>query len=264
MYNYKKIGVMVMNIDKEKDKIYILGHDNPDVDSIVSGFLLERLLIRKGFNVQFVIPEENINQESYDICKAYGLDAYRYVSKIDLSNPSYKFILVDHNEREVNGEIVAIVDHHPSFNEKKCENYFNEVSSSTSCIICQNNENEFSRDELQLAFLAAFVDTASFHSTKGREKDREWIFKWCEKLDIDYNRLYKAGLCLTVLDDLEKVSFNGLKKYDFDGCVVYSSYIQIENTESERKNVNDIIDYLKEYVFLNDLEVFVFIVHNSC
>lgn len=43
-----------------KDKYIILGHENPDVDSIVSGYLLEKYMIKLGFDAQFVIPDKVI------------------------------------------------------------------------------------------------------------------------------------------------------------------------------------------------------------
>ena len=42
----------------ELKKYIILGHENPDVDSIVSGYLLEKLLLSKSFNVEFIIPDK--------------------------------------------------------------------------------------------------------------------------------------------------------------------------------------------------------------
>ena len=244
------------------EKIIILGHENPDVDSIVSGYLLQQMLTKKSIPAEFIIPDQNIEQESSNICLSYGLNPYQFQKQIDLTNKFQKFILVDHQKRNLSGETLAIIDHHLTDEKVECKNYFNKISSSTSCIICQNNEEYFSDFELELAFLAAFVDTASFHSTKGRESDRKWIEKYCKILSIDYNKLYKEGLCLTSLDDLKKASLNGLKKYNFNGLDVQSSYIQVENTEEEKRIIETIIEYLKNYVLDNNLEAFVFIVHD--
>ena len=51
-------------------KIIILGHENPDEDSVISGFLLQNLLNRRklGVSFQFVIPDLIIEQEVIDIC----------------------------------------------------------------------------------------------------------------------------------------------------------------------------------------------------
>lgn len=69
------------NIDS-KDKIIIIGHSNPDVDSIVSGYLLEKLLRKKKINAEFIIPDLKIEQENIDICNKYGLDPTIFQKKI--------------------------------------------------------------------------------------------------------------------------------------------------------------------------------------
>ena len=38
----------------------ILGHVNVDVDSIVSGYLLEKIMTKKGYKASFVIPDEEV------------------------------------------------------------------------------------------------------------------------------------------------------------------------------------------------------------
>lgn len=240
----------------------ILGHENPDVDSIISGYLLEKLLKNKGIHADFIIPDKSINSEISEFCKSYGIDTSKFQKEIDLSDKNNKYILVDHHERNVSGEIVGVIDHHP-INAKEIGAYYdNRHSSSTTCIICQERENEFSKDDLELACLAAFVDTASFNSTKGREEDRKWIEEICQKYNIDYNKLYKAGLFLNELDDLKKCSLNGLKKYNFAGKKVQSSYVQIENTLEEQEKIKKILKILTDYIITEDVDIFVFIVHD--
>ena len=43
----------------------ILGHQNPDVDSIVSGYLLEQYLNRCGYVSKFMIPDSVIEEEKF-------------------------------------------------------------------------------------------------------------------------------------------------------------------------------------------------------
>ena len=46
----------------------ILGHQNPDVDSIVSGYLLEQYLNRCGYVSKFMIPDSVIDEENLRVC----------------------------------------------------------------------------------------------------------------------------------------------------------------------------------------------------
>ena len=61
------------------DKIIILGHENPDVDSIVSGYLLEKILSKKGYDAKFVIPDKFISNDTMNICIKYGLEPSKFM-----------------------------------------------------------------------------------------------------------------------------------------------------------------------------------------
>lgn len=245
---------------KQEEKIIILGHENPDVDSIFSGYLLQILLTKKGYLTEYIIPDKSIEEETLDFCLSNNINPNSFKKEIDFNNKKQKYILVDHHERELEGEIIAIIDHHPTFEEINCKNYHNIESSSTACIICKNNEEYFSKEELELAFLATMVDTCSFNSTKGKEEDKNWILDWCQKLNIDYDKLYQKGFFLTSLNDLKKASLHGLKKYKHNNQNIQSSYIQINNIENNQ--VNEIIFYIKEYINNNNIDLFIFIIYD--
>lgn len=241
-------------------KIIVLGHENPDVDSIVSGYLLEKILNKYGYNADFIIPDSKIEEETINICKNNGLDSSKFMKKIEEKNALY--VLVDHHERDINGEIICIVDHHPTTKYIKLDSYYNKKISSTACYICQNNEHLLNEYDLRLAVLATMVDTASFHSNKGTNEDKKWVMDICQKYNFDFNELHKQGLCLTNIYNLKKASLNGLKKYNYYKKKIESSYIQIEDILSNGENINKILDYLKLYIKDNNVDVFVFIVHD--
>ena len=242
------------------NKIIILGHKNPDVDSIVSGYLLEKLLTKKGYNVQFIIPDKKLDQDTIDICLKNGLNPFDYQK--DLPKESHKYILVDHNERDIRGKIVGIIDHHPALNKVNMINYYNKEISSTSCFITQGNEQYFSDNDLKLACVAAMVDTASFHSTKGRKEDYDWVRQVCRKHNINYEQIYLDGLCLTDLTDYQLSSLNGLKSYNVENFKFEASYVQIIFNKENEIIIYKIIDYLKKYIVDKCLDCFCFIVHD--
>lgn len=244
------------------EKIIILGHENPDVDSIVSGYLLEKILKNKGYDAEFIIPDKNIEQESLDICRNNGLDPIKFQKDIKFDDKNIKYILVDHNERNVNGEIVCIIDHHPTSKEIKIDNYYNKKISSTACYICNIFDGLVDEHDLKLAIVATMVDTASFHFTKSRKEDKKWVMYLCKKYEFDYNKLYNQGLCLTKLDDAKKASLNGFKKYNFNNLIVHSSYIQIKDLDLNKTKIKEILNVLKEYIKHQKLIAFVFIVHD--
>ncbi len=174
----------------------------------------------------------------------------------------HKYILVDHNERIVNGEIIAIIDHHVTNKQINIKNYYNSDISSTACFIAKHTEDLLDKKELELSVLATMIDTVSFHSTKGKPEDNEWCKYICEKYDLDYKALYKQGLYITNMDNIDEIKFNGLKKYNYNGKKVESSYIQIEEPNKEIKKIDKIIEQLKSHIIKENLFAFVFIVHD--
>lgn len=243
------------------DKIIILGHENIDVDSIVSGYLLEKILSKKGYDAKFVIPDKDISNDTMNICTKYGLEPSKFMMDFDL-NSNCKYILVDHHERDVGGEIICIIDHHPTSKVFNMEHYYNKMISSTACFIACENEELLDKFDIKLACLATLIDTVSFHSTKGREIDKEWVISMCDKYNLDYNKLYREGLYLTNLDSIDKASLNGLKRYCFNGKIIESSYIQIDCPISHNDEIIKMIDILKNRVDSEKLDAFVFIVYD--
>lgn len=240
-------------------KYIILGHENPDVDSIISGYLLEKIMIKRGYDVQFIIPDKEVSKESEEICNRYGLYVGKYKNDNLVNNA--KYILVDHNVRNVPGDIVAVIDHHPC--DKLDIDYFKvEDASSTACMIALECEEDLNKKDIQLACLATFVDTASFHSTKTRKSDISWINEMCTKYDFDYDQMYRDGLCLTDLKNINDILFNGLKKYDFEGYHLHSSYIQVNEINNIDNIIDEILEKLKEYILNNDINMYVFIIYD--
>lgn len=242
-------------------KYIILGHKNVDVDSVVSGILLEKLLIRKGYDAQFIIPDETIDEEVLAICERYEISVKKYQKKLH-NNPSFRYILVDHHVRDEVSPVVAIIDHHPTTQKIDIPYYHNERASSTACKIAEGHESMFSKDEIQLAVLATFVDTASFHSSKTQERDTKWAMQMIQKYHFSYNQLYQDGLCLTKVDSPNSALLHGLKEYTFAKQKIASSYIQIAEREQLSNQLPNIINRMQKYVKEKQLSLFVFLLHD--
>ena len=239
----------------------ILGHENPDVDSLVSGYILEKVMKKRGYDVSFCIPDKAIAADSEKICNKYGLYLGKYY--VDELPADAKYILVDHNEREVPGEIVAILDHHPTPKDKSHIGYYrNEKVSATACLIAKDCEEELDKDDIELATVATFVDTVSFHSSKTVREDISWVNEMTTKYDLDYDEMYRDGLCLTELTDVEEIAFNGLKKAQYDGLSLHSSYVQIVDLEKNKDVIDGIIERLRKYREEENVDLFVFIVYD--
>ena len=244
------------------ENIIILGHSNTDVDSIVSEYLLEKELMKKGINAKYVIPDKKLDKDTLLICNKFGLNPKVFMSDLDLNDESLNFILVDHNKRELKGNIIAIIDHHPTNDLIEVKEYYNENIVSTACYIAKHNEKLLDAYDIKLAILASFIDTVSFNSNKGTKEDIIWVKDKCLEYGFNYSEFEREGLRLTEITTIEQNSLNGLKTHDFNGIKVESSYIQVDEIENYKEYINEIINYLNEYIKCNDLDNFIFIVHD--
>lgn len=241
-------------------KTIILGHENPDVDSLVSGYLLEKLLISQGKNVEFIIPDPVISKENLELCLHVGLDATKFQKPLPEEETSY--ILVDHHERNVNGPIKAIIDHHPTTKEITCPIYHNVPSSSTSMLIVKGNEQYFSKEDILMAVFAAMVDTVAFHSAKTVPADVDWCQDKCQKYNFNTEELLTSSMCLTDISNLQEATLNGLKKHNLNNVKIASSFLHLLNPDQEKDKITAIIDILKDYRQQNNYTMFAFIVHD--
>ena len=232
-------------------KLIILGHENPDNDSIVSGYLLEKIMKQLGYDVEFIIPDE-ISEENIMLANYLGINPTKYQKPLP-KNPDDKYILVDHHERIVSGEIVAIIDHHPTEKEITCKHYQNERACSTSCIIARNFTRRLSLDDIKAACFSAMVDTAAFHSNKTTVSDYNWVQYMCKKFNFN---------CPTDISDLNKASLNGLKKHNIENHSVASSFLHLQNPKENIDEINQMIEYLKTYIQEEGYDLFAFIVHD--
>ena len=71
-------------------KITILGHDNIDVDSVVSGILMSKLLDFLKIENQFAILEEVKRNETYEILEELlGIDMKQWEVKKKMKKENY-------------------------------------------------------------------------------------------------------------------------------------------------------------------------------
>ena len=79
-------------------KYVILGHENPDVDSLVSGYLLEKIMKKMGYDVSFCVPDKELSLESEKICTKYKLNPRKYM--VDNLEEDAKYILRNKEKEE--------------------------------------------------------------------------------------------------------------------------------------------------------------------
>ena len=100
---------------EDKNNICVIGHDNIDVDSVLSGILLARLLNFLGKKATFIILQPVKKDETYRIIKElFDIDIKQFEAP---ENETRNLFLVDHYETKHLGEVVGCIDHHPTKKE---------------------------------------------------------------------------------------------------------------------------------------------------
>ncbi len=168
-------------------QIIVLGHKNPDTDSIVSAFVLAEILEKKpgimpwfkGFKFKSG-RAGGLNKETKFVFDYFKVSSPCLVKSVKNKN----VILVDHNEfkQAVEGieeaNLMGIIDHH-SLEGVKTNSpilYYNEPVGSTSTIITKiifKNNIKINKKIAGLLLAAILSDTLKFTSPTTTEEDKK-------------------------------------------------------------------------------------------
>ncbi len=167
-----------------KDKeVYILGHNNPDADSIVSSYVLTNILKSMGIKAHFCILDKNYDYTFHD--KKLLEEKFPYEPEIVNSKDKY-FILVDHNDLQgLNKEqVLGAFDHHVI--KYEIDNIVEIEYSSTSLLIYDlfKDKYNFSEEEKYLIALATLSDSDYLTSSRFTEEDRRLFNELDLKEDV--------------------------------------------------------------------------------
>lgn len=251
----------LLKLLKEQNKeIILLGHDNIDCDSAISVMLMNKWLKSKNIKNKIVICDKEIDKETYEIMKAVNIDLNKYKSSIKSDDIVF---LVDHYKTIHSDNVVGCIDHHPTIENINYKYYNNESASSASRIIYQSmleDNYDFAKDEIYLVLLSIFMDTCSLKSSKFVQTDKIIIDELINEYSINYDELYKLGLCLTDLTmSLNDICLNGKKNYIYSGINVSASYIQVDKY---LESYNDYIKHIQDNYLNDETKLWVFIISN--
>jgi manganese-dependent inorganic pyrophosphatase len=202
--------------------IYVIGHKNPDTDSIVSSITYAWYLNQKGIKV-LAARNGEINSETKFILKKFG-----FKFPISFKNIKIKeVILVDHNEKEQQPEgdfkILEIWDHH-KFNFSYPEPIFIrcEPIGSTATLLAKeflNQKIEIPKNIAGLLISAILSDTVIFKSPTTTKIDKNITQKlneqWGFDLEIFGLEIKKAGIDFNL--SINELILKDLKEYNFFG-----------------------------------------------
>lgn len=248
--------VNILNVLNNK-KIIILGHENPDVDSIFSMYLLNKVFLYLNINSQICIPDKKIDNNTKEICEFCNLSYINYFSN-NLPEDEYLFLVDHYEDTRFNNEIIGCFDHHPTIKEFDYKIYKNGNFSSTTKLIYDlfKSENIFDNKDELLVYVSILVDTQCLKSSKFNKEDNKFLECFEKKNpNINYKKIQNLSLGITNLNqDINLVAYNGLKQYYFNNYSIQSSYISANN----HINHNEYIEFIQNNLNC-DLFIFLFI-----
>lgn len=174
------------------EKIYVIGHKSPDLDSVVSAISYAQLKnITEKTDIYTPAVAGELNQETEYVLEKFGFSKPEKLEKAQ----GLKFVLVDHNEfsQAVEGveeaEIAEVLDHHKvSFTYGQPISFEVRPWGATASIITQkffDHNLEINQNLAGLLLSAILVDTVITKSPTTTEKDTQIIEQLAQLAQIE-------------------------------------------------------------------------------
>lgn len=252
------------------NKIYVVGHTNPDTDSVASAIAYSALLSEKAHP----LVAGKLNKGTSLALKKFGVRCPRHAHAADFNGAGV--ILVDHNEEGqwpkgvAKENIIKVIDHHrvgEDFSTVKPISIRIEPVGATSTIVSKIYREKGKIPEIHVAGLllsAILTDTLMFHSPTTTEDDKEsakWLNKYV-KIDMKEHakEIFEAKSDITnlSLNDLIKKDF---KEYHFNHLVKMGiSMLETLNPEEITVKRDEILSKMKQFKKRERLTHLIFVI----
>jgi len=208
-----------------KEKI-VIGHINPDTDSVVSAVMFSRYLNREGKDFYPAIAGD-VNRETEFVFSYFKEDLPMKVTKKESEDKD--FFLVDHNDLAQSvasiKNIFGVLDHHLLSGMKTDETVFfrvEPVGSTATLIYKMMKERSMEVDEKEAGLLLASIisDTLNLNSPTTTSEDVDLYYELAEISKIEANNLaekmFEAKSDFSGID-IKEIICGDMKEYDFGG-----------------------------------------------
>lgn len=248
------------------EKLLIIGHKNPDTDSICSSIVLAEIQRKMTGEEVEAVRLGKINQETEYALNYFGVEPQRIIEKVEEGQP---VILVDHNEfnQSVEGiekaKIMGVMDHHKIANFQTSEPLFymaQPVGCTATIIydICVMNNVEISKQMAGLLLSAIISDTLLLKSPTCTVKDIE-VANQLEKIaEVDKNvyglEMLKAGTKLDGYTEEELLNIDS-KKFEKDNIKYMIAQVNTVSIEDVLKRQDKIEEAMKKEIEQHSLDL---------
>lgn len=252
-------------------KVFVLGHKNPDTDSICSAISYAYLKNETGMEAEPIRLGE-LNNETIYALKEFGFEAPRLITRV--SEEASQVILVDHNERQQSAEdigdvqVIEVVDHHRIANFETTDPLFfraEPVGCTTTILLKLFKENnvEIPANIAGLMLSAIISDSLLFKSPTCTEQDVRAARELSEIAGVDADAyglaMLKAGADLSnkTLEDLMSLDSKEFEAGEHRFEVAQVNAIDVSEV-LERQGELEVL--MKESIRNKKLDLFVFVV----
>lgn len=251
--------------------VFVLGHKNPDTDSICSAISYAYLKNQLGVDAEPIRLGE-VNNETAFALQKFGFDQPRLVERV--SEEVSQVILVDHNERQQSAvdiadvQVIEVVDHHRIANFETTDPlYFRAepVGCTTTILLKLFKENavEVPANIAGLMLSAIISDSLLFKSPTCTEQDVQAARELAEIAGVDAAEyglaMLKAGADLSnkTLEDLMSLDSKEFEAGGHRFEVAQVNAIDVAEVTSRQKEIEVLMN---EKIARKGLDLFVFVV----
>lgn len=238
--------------------IYVVGHKNPDTDSICSAIVLAHFLDGAPARLG------DLNPETEFVLKRFGIMEPELIK----SAKDKELILIDHSEKSQSlddlddGKLVGIIDHHKvGITTSEPILYVSKPVGSTATVIAElyfkgmmefigGKNKELKPDLAGLLLSAILSDTVLFKSVTTTDTDRELAEKLAEIAGI--TDIYAYGMeMLKAKSTVGKMSPEEIitidyKDFEFNGKKVGIGQVEVIDVSEVEAKKQDIYNALEE------------------
>ena len=246
-------------------EIIVIGHKNPDTDSVVAAKALSYILNKEGKDSVSRISGKH-NKETEFVFNSFNEDVPNIVSDEEIKEGS--FFLVDHNDlqQSVAGKdnICGVLDHH-LLSGLKTDNtiYFRveELGSTSSLVykLLKEKNIELTKEVGRLLLAGIISDTLNLNSPTTTTEDIDYYHELAEITQVDPENLaqemFKAKSDFSGCE-IKEVLIGDMKSYSFGEKKIAIGVAEVTSFEYFDENKNLIMENLPRIKEEEDVEAF--------
>ncbi len=253
--------------------IIVVGHKNPDTDSVASAIVFSRILKEEGKQVKPAIAGD-LNRETEFIFSRFGIEIPQKITEENLKDKDNRFFLIDHNDLSqsvVNiDSVCGVLDHHPLSGIKtEMAMYFRvEPLGSTATLIYKIMKErgiELKEKEGFILLSAIISDTLNLTSPTTTDEDIN-----CLKELSKITKLEAEGLAQEMFEaksdfsgkDPKNIIEGDLKEYNFGEKKVGIGVAETTSLSYFEENNDAVAQAVKEVKKENGFDALFFVAVN--